>query len=159
MGIDYKAFVDAANTDDRIGQQTFSVTGNQEKTVNWEGGAFQVREVSGILVTAGGANIRMDFGTLPSDEEMARLEAGIKSKTLSADDRKKVMAVGKSLEMRDAIKAATGKAVEELTFGDEFRVEIVKNKQGYLRVGKVLGKVGDAPDFNAAGKPAGKPGF
>lgn len=121
----YDQFLKDAERDDRLGRQTMAVT--QVTPGSWPSGEAYT-QVDGVLTTAGNAMVNFRLSGLPSAEKMAA----------ASGDSKMKRALAQTINMHKAL-AKLGKKAEALRPGDEFGVEIVKNKEGYIRVAMIMG--------------------
>ena len=124
---EYDQFLNDAAKDDRLGRQTMMVTEVVED--QWPSGDKRLK-VKGLLTTGGNAKVDITFSELPSK---ATIDA--ESATWS---RGKKQGIAQAINFRKAL-AKIGKSPEKLAVGDEIGVEIVKNKEGWLRVAAILG--------------------
>lgn len=117
--------------DERVGHQDFMVSAIENGTFPESGDSY--RRLKGVLTTAGNATIDYTFGQIPPPSELA------KQKTLNGNDPEK-WNDRKTAAIKSAISQARqfiqhyGKTPDEAKVGDVYRVNVIKNKDGYVRI-------------------------
>jgi hypothetical protein len=114
----YDGFLKEAEKDDRLGKQTMVVTSAVQGA--WPSGD-PYTEVNGLLSTAGNAKINVRISAIPDLSQLVGL------------DGSKKKAIAQTINFHKQL-AKLGKRAEQLAVGDELGVEVVKNKEGYLRI-------------------------
>jgi hypothetical protein len=114
----YDQFLKDAERDDRIGRQTMTITEVHQGA--WPSGD-PYTEVNGLLATAGNAKINVRISAMPDPSSLVGLE-GTKKR-----------AIAQTINFHKQL-AKLGKRADQLAAGDELGVEVVKNRDGYLRI-------------------------
>lgn len=120
----YDDLADEAARDNRVGKQLFMVTNVQDDKWPKSGDAF--KRVSGVLTTAGNAKCEMTFSQPISPEEMKAERANW--------DQRKIKAIANSRAMVQSLIEHYGVNPGQIKQGDVFGVNVVKNKEGFVRI-------------------------
>lgn len=134
----YKDFAKRADQDNRIGKQVFQVS--EVVTDTWPSGDPRTK-IKGTL-RGHGSKVQIEGLPLPSNEEMKR-EAALLKQGKSTWSAGKHAGVGRTAGMVLNLWKLYQKKVETLQPGDEFGVQVVKNKEGFLRVVQVIPMPGE----------------
>lgn len=126
----YDDFLTDAAKDDRVGPHELLV--NEVLEGVWEASGDEYREIKGVLVTAGNADINFRLSPLPDPAELAERKPFM--------DRGKKQAIARSITMHKQLGQHYGKTHEEIQAGDRLKVEVVKNKDGFVRIVSFLSK-------------------
>lgn len=123
MSNDWDAFLADAEKDTRVGKHEFAVTSVTQDA--WPSGDLRYK-IKGTLVTAGNAKCDMTMSAMPT-LEAAQAET----------DPKRRKGIAMSVRNHLALEKY-GKKVEQIAEGDTFRVETTKDKEGFVRVQRIL---------------------
>jgi hypothetical protein len=110
--------------DDRLGHQDFMVSAIEDGTFPNTGDPF--KRLKGTLTSAGNATIDYTFGSVPPADKL-------KEEAKTWDDKKR-KAVQGTITMVKQLVQHYGKTPDDVKVGDVFRVNVVKNKEGYVRI-------------------------
>ena len=127
---DYDDFVNDAARDDRVGPQEFLISSVTDGV--WEKSGEPFRELTGVLTSANNASFDFRISPVPPPDVLAAQKATM--------DSAKKKAIASSITMHKTLAQHYGKAYDEIKSGDRFKVEIVKNKQGFVRAVAFLAK-------------------
>lgn len=127
MAQDFSAYDAFLKEVDGTGKQTFQVVDVSEGVFPNSGDPYT--KVSGVLVSAGSIKVNLTLGSLPDIADK------------DAWDASKRRAVAQTINMYKDL-AKIGKTPADIVPGDELLVEVVKNKEGFHRIVKVLGVPG-----------------
>ena len=123
MANDWDAFLADAEKDTRVGKHEFCVTSVTQDA--WPSGDLRYK-IKGTLVTAGNAKCDMTMSAMPT-LEAAQAETDPKRKR------------GIALSVRNHLALQKyNKTVETIAEGDVFKVETGKDKEGFVRVQRIL---------------------
>ena len=123
---DWDAFTKEAEKDTRVGKHTFVVDTVVHDT--WGDGRPR-HKFRGMLVTAGNAKTDMTLSAAPTADEA--------KEAMANGDAKRMRGIAYSKKNHDAL-GKYGKTCETLAEGDELRVETTKDKEGFVRVSRIL---------------------
>jgi len=124
MSNEWDAFLSDAEKDTRVGKHEFCVTSVVQDS--WPSGDARFK-IKGTLLTAGNAKCDMTMSAMPT-LEAAKAETDPKRKR------------GIALSVRNHLALQKyGKTIEQVAEGDVFRVETGKDKEGFVRVMRILG--------------------
>jgi hypothetical protein len=124
MSNEWDAFLSDAEKDTRVGKHEFCVTSVVQDS--WPSGDARFK-IKGTLLTAGNAKCDMTMSAMPT-LEAAQAETDPKRKR------------GIALSVRNHLALQKyGKTIEQVAEGDVFRVETGKDKEGFVRVMRILG--------------------
>lgn len=131
---DYDAFLREADKDSRVGQHKFLVT---EKLPGvWPSGD-EYTKIRGNLVTAGNAKTDFNLSALPSKAEMEAAKG----------DNAKMRGMAMSINILKSLAKHYSKSLDTLEIGDVIVVETRKDKNGFIRVVRIVDpKLADAKD-------------
>jgi len=124
---EWDAFLADADKDTRIGKQQFQVTSVMHDT--WSDGRPR-HKVKGILTTAGNAKCDMTMNAAPTLEEAKAAKA--------AGDMRVVKGIAFSKRNHDTLAQYDGATIETLGEGLILDVEVDKDKEGFVRVKRIL---------------------
>ena len=139
----WDAFTAEAEKDNRLGKQMFVITDVVHDT--WNDGRAR-HKFRGVLATAGNAKCDLTLNDPPTADEAKEAQA--------AGDAKRMRGIAFSYKNHETL-AKYGKSVTTLAEGDEIRVEVTKDKEGFVRAQRILPP--DAMTQTSSG--AGGPGF
>ena len=131
-----------ASKDDRLGHQTFMVT--EIRNEQWPSGDPRIK-VLGVLTTARSAKCDLTVSPPPAPEVVKEM--------MATWEPNKKRAISQTIAIYREMSKHYGKTPETLATGDEINVKVVKNKEGFIRIGAVLppGDVGAKADANMPG--------
>jgi hypothetical protein len=139
----YAELESEAAKDNRLGHQTFMVTEVRNET--WPSGDPRIK-VLGILTTANSAKCDLTVSPPPAPEVVKDL--------MATWEPAKKKAISQTITIYREMSKHYGKTPETLIAGDEINVNVVKNKEGFIRIASVL-----PPGDLAAKADASMPGF
>lgn len=116
--------------DDRLGHQDFMVGSIEEGEFPNTGDPY--KRLKGVLTSANNAKIDYTFGSVPPPDRIKE-----ESKTWSEEKSK---AVKSTIAQGRQLIQHYGKSPDDVAVGDVFRVNVVKNKEGYVRIVAFLPK-------------------
>lgn len=140
---DWDAFTKEAEKDTRVGKHHFIITDVVHDA--WPSGDAR-HKFRGVLATAGNAKTDMTLSDAPTVEQAMEAKAN--------GDSKRMRGIAFAKKNHDML-AKYGKTAATLDVGDELRVETTKDKDGFVRVFKILAETAE-PDMKSA---SGGPGF
>jgi hypothetical protein len=124
MSNEWDAFLSDAEKDTRVGKHEFCVTSVVQDS--WPSGDARFK-IKGTLLTSSNAKCDMTMSAMPT-LEAAQAETDPKRKR------------GIALSVRNHLALQKyGKTIEQVAEGDVFRVETGKDKDGFVRVMRILG--------------------
>ena len=139
---DWSAFTAEAEKDTRIGKHTFVVTDVVLDT--WNDGRAR-HKIRGVLATAGNAKCDLTLNDPPTADEAKEAKA--------AGDAKRMRGIAFSYKNHETL-GKYGLKVGTIAEGAELRVETGKDKEGFVRVQRIL-----PPETAVQTSTANGPGF